>query len=51
MSSQTMVTARMKLENKDSLILRNSTPPNMEQTKIYRALKFKQTNPKMKKKP
>jgi hypothetical protein len=50
MSSQTMVTARMKLENKDSLILRNSTRPNMEQAKIYRALKFKQTNPKMKKK-
>jgi hypothetical protein len=50
MSSQTMVTARMKLENKDNLILRNSTHPNMEQIKIYRALKFKQTNPKMRKK-
>jgi hypothetical protein len=50
MSSQTMVTTRMKLENKDSLVLRNVTRPNMEQTKIYSALKFKQTNPKMKKK-
>jgi transposase len=50
MSSQTMVTARMKLENKDSLILRNATRPNMKQAKIYRALKFKQTNPKMRKK-
>jgi transposase len=50
MSSQTMVTARMKLENKDSLILRNATRPNMEQAKIYSALKFKQTNPKMRKK-
>jgi hypothetical protein len=40
----------MKLENSDSLILRNMTRPNMEQTKIYRALKFKQTNPKMRKK-
>ena len=50
MSSQTAVTARMKLENGDSLILRNTTHPNMEQAKIYRALKFKQTNPKMRKK-
>jgi transposase len=50
MSSQTMVTARMKLENKDSLILRNATRPNAEQAKIYSALKFKQTNPKMRKK-
>jgi hypothetical protein len=50
MSSQTIVTARMKLENRDSLILRNMTRPNMEQTKIYRALNFKQTNPKMRKK-
>jgi len=50
MSSQTMVTARMKLENGDSLILRNMTHPNMEQAKIYRALNFKQTNPMMRKK-
>jgi len=50
MSSQTIVTTRMKLENRDSLILRDMTRPNMEQMKIYRALKFKQTNPKMKKK-
>ena len=50
MSSQSMVTTRMKLENQDSLILRNSTQPNSEQTKIYRKLKFKQTNHKMRKK-
>jgi len=50
MSSQTVVTTRMKLENKDSLVLRNATRPNQEQTKIYHALKFKQTNPKMRKK-
>ena len=50
MSSQTIVTTRMKLENKDSIVLRNVTRPNQEQTKIYRALKFKQTNPKMRKK-
>jgi len=40
----------MKLENKDGLVLRNVTRPNQEQIKIYRALKFKQTNPKMRKK-
>ena len=50
MSSQVLVTTRMKLENKDSLVLRGCTRPNQEQTKIYRALKFKQTNPKMRKK-
>jgi hypothetical protein len=50
MSAQTLVTARMKLENKDSLILRNATRANMEKAKIYRALKYKQTNPKMRKK-
>ena len=50
MSSQTIVTTRMKLENKDSLVVRHVTRPNMEQTKIYSALKFKQTNPKMRKK-
>jgi transposase len=50
MSSQTAVTTLMKLENKDSLVLRGCTRPNMEQIKIYRALKFKQTNPKMRKK-
>jgi transposase len=50
MSSQTSVTTRMKLENKDGLVLRNATRPNMEQIKIYSALKFKQTNPKMRKK-
>jgi transposase len=50
MSSQTVVTTRMKLANKDSLVLRNVTRPNQEQIKIYRALNFKQTNPKMRKK-
>jgi hypothetical protein len=50
MSSQTTVTTRMKLENNDSIVLRNVTRPNREQTKIYQALKFKQTNPKMKRK-
>jgi transposase len=50
MSSQTAVTTRMKLENKDSLILRNVTRPNQEQAKIYGTLKFKPSNPKMRKK-
>jgi transposase len=50
MSSQTAVTTRMKLENKDSVFLRNMTYPNQEQAKIYRALNFKQSNPKMRKK-
>ena len=50
MSSQSIVTTRMKLENKDSLVLRNVTRPNMEQRKIYSTLKLKQTNPKMRKK-
>ena len=50
MSSQTMVTTRMKLENRDSLILRSATRPNHEQARIYRTLNFKQTNPKMRKK-
>jgi len=50
MSSQTAVTTRMKLENGDSLVLRNVTRPNQEQAKIYRALKFKQTSPNMRKK-
>jgi transposase len=50
MSSQTVVTTRMKLANKDSLVLRNVTRPNQEQTNIYRALNFKQSNPNLKKK-
>ena len=50
MSSQTMVTARMKLENRDSLIVRNTSRANMEQAKIDRALNFKPTNPGMRKK-
>jgi transposase len=50
MSSQTIVTTRMKLANRDGIVLRNVTRPDMEQIKIYSALKFKQTNPKMRKK-
>ena len=50
MSSQTVVTTRMKLENKDNLVLRHVTRPNQEQSKIYSVLTFKQTNPKMRKK-
>ena len=50
MSSQTAVTTQVKLENKDRLVLRNITRPNMEQAKIYSALNFKQSNPKMRKK-
>jgi transposase len=50
MSSQTAVNTQMKLENKDNLVVRNATYPNQEQIKIYRALKFKLTNPKMRKK-
>ena len=50
MSAETMVSTRMKLENKDSLVLRNATCANQEQAKIYRALKFKLTNPNMRKK-
>ena len=44
MSSQTVVTTRMEPENKNFIVLRNVTHPNMEQKKIYSALKFKQTN-------
>jgi hypothetical protein len=50
MSSQTIVTTRMKLENGDSLILRNMTRPNQEQARLYSALNFKQSNPQMRKK-
>jgi hypothetical protein len=50
MASQTVVTTQMKLENKDNLLLRNITRPNQEQAEIYRALKFKQSNPNMRKK-
>ena len=50
MSSQTVITTRMKLENSDSLILRNMTRPNLEQEKIYRALNFNQINPMLRKK-
>ena len=50
MSAQSIVTTRMKLENGDSLILRNPTRPNQEQSMIYRTLNFKHSNHKMRKK-
>jgi transposase len=50
MSTQRVLTTRMKHENKDSVVLRHVTRPNEEQKKIYSALKFKQTDPKMRKK-
>jgi hypothetical protein len=40
----------MKLENGDSLILRNMTLPNQEQARLYSALNFKQSNLQMRKK-
>ena len=39
-----------RIEQKDGLVLRNVTRPNMEQANIYSALKFKQTDLKMRKK-
>jgi hypothetical protein len=51
MSSQTPVTARMKLENKDSLIIRQSSRANQQAAKIYTALDFKQSCPGMRKNP
>jgi hypothetical protein len=50
MSSQTLVTTRMKLENRDSLIIRQPSRPNQYAAEIYRALKFKQLNQSMRKK-
>ena len=38
MSSQMIVNVRLKLENKDSLILRDATQPNQEQAKLYSVL-------------
>jgi hypothetical protein len=40
----------MKFANKDSLVLQRVSRPNQEQAKIYRALKFKPSYPKMRKK-
>jgi transposase len=50
MSSQTPVITSMKLENKDSLIIRQPSRANQQAAKIYTALDFKQSNPNMKKK-
>ncbi|MDR1455357.1 MAG: hypothetical protein LBJ01_06875, partial [Tannerella sp.] len=50
MSSQTLVTTRMKLENGDSLIIRQPSRPNQYTAEIYGAMKFKQSNRSMKKK-
>ncbi|MDR1340094.1 MAG: IS1634 family transposase [Prevotellaceae bacterium] len=50
MSSQTLVTTRMKLENRDSLIIRQPSRANQQAAMIYSALNFKQSNPHMRKK-
>jgi transposase len=50
MSSQTLVTTRMKLENRDSLIIRQPARANQQAATIYSALNFKQSNPQMRKK-
>jgi hypothetical protein len=50
MSSQTPVTARMKLENKDSFIIRQLSRANQQAAKIYTTLDFKQSNHNMRKK-
>jgi hypothetical protein len=50
MSSHTMVTTRMKLDNKDSLIIRQPSRTNQHATQIYNALPFKQSNLGMRKK-
>jgi transposase len=50
MSSQTLVTTRMKLENGDSLIIRQPSRPNQYAAEIYGAMKFKQSNMSMRKK-
>ncbi|MDR2027060.1 MAG: IS1634 family transposase [Prevotellaceae bacterium] len=50
MSSHTLVTTRMKLDNNDSLIIRQPSRANQYAAQIYAALNFKQSNPNMKKK-
>ncbi|MDR0713423.1 MAG: hypothetical protein LBF89_04075 [Bacteroidales bacterium] len=50
MSSHTIITTRMKLENKDSLIIRQPSRANQHAAQIYNALQFKQSNPGMRKK-
>jgi transposase len=50
MSSQTVVTTKMKMENGDSLIIRQPTRTNQQTAVIYNVLNFKQSNPGMRKK-
>jgi hypothetical protein len=50
MSSHTLVTTRMKLENKDSLVIRQPARANQHAAQLYSALNFKQSNPGMRKK-
>jgi hypothetical protein len=50
MSSQTLVTARMKLENKDVLIIRQPSRANQQATKLYTTLNFKHSCQGMRKK-
>jgi transposase len=50
MSSQTLVTTRMKLENGDCLTVRQPSHPNQYAAEIYGTLKFKQSNMSMRKK-
>jgi hypothetical protein len=49
MSSYTLVTTRMKLENKDSLIIQQSVRANQHAAQLYDALNFKQSNLHMRK--
>jgi hypothetical protein len=48
MSSQTIVTTAMNLENKDRLMIRQPSRPNQHAAEIYNVLKFKQKPPHMK---
>jgi hypothetical protein len=47
---QALVTTKMKLENRDSLIIRQPTQANQQAALIYKVLNFKQANPNMRKK-
>jgi transposase len=48
MSSQTIITTAMNLENKDRLMIRQPSRPNQHAAEIYNVLKFKQKPPHMK---
>ncbi|MDR1666195.1 MAG: hypothetical protein LBS03_00665, partial [Bacteroidales bacterium] len=50
MSAQTLVTTRMKLENKDCLIIRQPARANQQAAVIYNTLNFKHANPSIRKK-